>query len=108
MANESWDSELLNDAVKLIGSHFQFYQDAPYCIEPFYKSAASFYPSAKFILTVRDSQSWWTSIKNWIKELKPWNTEKYARMLGANAFDEKSMIDAFERYNKNVIDYFTA
>lgn len=42
-----------------------FYQDSPWCHGDIYKYIYQTKPDSKFILTDRDSESWFTSILNW-------------------------------------------
>jgi len=102
-------------------------KDIPYNVHDIYEILENRYPNAKFILTIRDSESWFNSIKNFHgKTLKINSTESikrckysypgfmwdyYRHVLNYDEskkhLDNKdNMINAYNEYNKNAIEYF--
>lgn len=89
---------------------------------PFYKKLDKLYPGSRFILTVRDEESWLRSCRtHWSKEQNPkWpakDTERYEtkkeikKMLremvyGAYDFDEARFIAVYRRHIADVMEYF--
>ena len=86
------------------------FADAPWCMAGsrggLLRRLATAYPRAKFVLTVRDPETWWTSINNWLTCLKPFNQPRYAAMLNASAFTRDAFVQAYVAYNANVKRYF--
>ena len=92
------------------------------------------FPRSRFILTVRHSESWWRSIERWLTFSKPWMTGIYCRHLRVSFRPSRAstliswfftwqplevrqkrlellkqdMIREYERYNGEVIDYFSS
>ena len=57
-------------------------------------------------MTTRPSREWWRSVRNWIFCLKPWQAERYARMLNAASASEADLVAAYERANAKVRAFF--
>ena len=69
---------------------YRVFQDAPWCHappvavpgtdgavrKPLYQQLAVRYPRAKFVLTTRETDAWWSSTRQWLEELKPDNIPK--------------------------------
>jgi len=105
--------------------HYDVCADMPFCLLDFYKILDKQYPSAKFILTVRNSESWFRSFKrhcldvhydeNFSKYLiKTFDTGfsgfyiGYEKTYGKKSIfsDKEYFKKIFETRNKEVIDYF--
>ncbi len=107
---KNWDPRLTKmfeagDLAELKGltEKFDAFQDAPWFL--FYKEFDQWYPGSKFILTVRDSHSWWKSFANYFRdEHKP----LFKYMYGFdNPIGHKDVfIKHFEDHNRKVVDYF--
>ena len=91
------------------------FEDRPFNIMSVYKFLYSYWPNAKFILTIREKESWWNSVYNWLSvNRKPFRTEKerlskievYKRHYETNTFSKNSFIDYYDNYNKSTIDFF--
>ena len=95
---------------------YSYFQDAPWCSEPqrLYRNFAARYPTAKFVLTVRNSDRWWSSVERWVQcaesvGSKRKGSEKlqyYAAILGADSTSKEDMIKAFEMHNAGVRNFF--
>src|SRR5579884_1713139 len=78
----------------------------------FYKELADFYPEAKVILTVRDSQSWFESTQETIFNRPfpqdtddPFLTMAYkviGRLFDQKMHDRETLISVYERHNETV------
>lgn len=82
---------------------FDAFQDAPWFL--YYKEFDQWYPGSKFILTIRDSHSWWKSFLNYFRdEHKP--LFEYIYGFDNPAGHEKTFVERFEKHNHEVLDYF--
>ena len=82
---------------------FDAFQDAPWFL--FYEKFDQWYPGSKFILTIRDSHSWWKSFENYFKyEYKP--LFKYIYGFDNPIGHEKAFVERFEKHNQAVLEYF--
>jgi len=62
------------DKVKEFISDYDFFQDMPFSQEDWWIVADVLFPNSKFILTVREEQSWYTSYYNWHKSVLGFDT----------------------------------
>jgi hypothetical protein len=107
---KNWDPKLTKmleagnlDELKGLTEKFDAFQDAPWFL--FYKEFDQWYPGSKFILTVRDSCSWWKSFANYFKdEHRP--LFKYMYGFDNPVGHENVFIKHFEDHNRKVINYF--
>lgn len=80
-------------------------EDTPWYM--IYKELDKLIPNSKFILTIRDEESWYSSVKRHIGDLRSANHEWiYGRGKGLPKDDMKNTIDVYSRHNKEVIKYF--
>lgn len=94
------------DFVLSDSEHFDAMQDTPwYC---FYKDLDKKYPNSKFILTIRNTDSWYTS---WINMFNRDN--KYHKLTKFLFFEGKTLkhnkenyIAQYEKRNSEIINYF--
>lgn len=95
-----------------LAAHARAFADAPWCMAAskpdFLNQLATAYPRAKFVLTLRDPRAWWTSTRDWLACLKPYNAQRYAAMLGAANLSKSELLRAYHDYNTYVQDYFRA
>jgi hypothetical protein len=88
-----------------------------------YKELNERYNNSKFILTIRDQEEWWTSVKNWLSITAKW-TEKfnqdekikiknlnnkigaYNKHFNCDSLDKDCYINYYNSYNNAVIEYF--
>ena len=74
------------------------------------------YPGSKFILTVRNEQSWLNSVQNhWNHERNPfrgaWSTDPFTHkvhklLYGQKGFDADVFLERYRRHNAEVREYF--
>lgn len=90
--------------------YLKAFADTP--ITRFYKELDARFPGSKFILTVRDLDSWLNSCK---KQFEPgcssrWNNRKldrlHADLYGAIEFEKEKFINAYNKNLKDVYYYF--
>lgn len=89
---------------KIIGDHTAL-EDTPWYM--IYKELDEMYPNSKFILTVRDSESWYRSVSNHIGDLRSAHHEWiYGRGKGLPKYHKENTIKVYEEHIKNVKAYF--
>lgn len=76
-----------------------------------YKKLDKKYPHSKFILTVRDYQSWIKSVKNHFRRFPASKRHVKIQMLrlrswGTVNFNKRLMTKKYYEYNEEVLDYF--
>ncbi len=73
-----------------------------------YKELDKLYPNSKFILTVRDINSWLDSYEKHIKHKIADKFEVIVRkkIFKTIRFDEKKMVLAYKKHEKDVLKYF--
>jgi hypothetical protein len=91
----------------------------------FYHELIEYYPDAKVILTLRDSNSWYESFRGTVMEANASVSYKIARyihgyaiyklmkktfiaMLGNNMWDRQHVIEVFEQHNTDVLKHVPA
>jgi len=89
--------------IKTVSKLFDAFQDIPWF--NYYREYDKLYPGSKFILTTRDSQSWWKSF------LRFFRTEHYPLFEYVYGSEnpighKKRLIARFESHNREVIEYF--
>ena len=106
----------------------QVFQDVPFSLPGTYKFIDKAFPESKFILTVRDSENWYTSItsfhaKLWGKngniptaeDLKnadyvtkggPYNFLKIFGTDDSDPYNKDKLVANFTKHNHDVISYF--
>lgn len=87
-------------------------------VVPYYAQLHRLFPSSKFILTIRDKQSWLKSMQNeWNKKVDNLNNSKYelqmrlryflrAAVYGCVNYNLDRLSYVYELHQKNVTDYF--
>ncbi len=82
---------------------YDSFQDNPWPI--IYKELDEKYPNSKFVLTIRDSESW---IKSQVRHFGRNETpmRKWIYGVGCPEGNEEIYIKRFEKHNNEVIDYF--
>ncbi len=80
-------------------------QDTPWFF--IYKELDEIYPNAKFILTIRDEESWYKSVKKQIGDLRSAQDEWiYGRGKGLPKDDKRNTINVYNQHNQEVKNYF--
>lgn len=119
------------DALIEYCSKAEVFQDFPFSYPPTYKVMHEVFPEGKFILTIRDSaDQWYKSLTSFhtklfgkngnlptVKNLKQakyveegWMWENFNYLYGFsekdNPYDKEKLINHYEQYNREVIEYF--
>lgn len=85
--------------------NFDAVEDTPWYM--IYKELDELIPNSKFILTIRDEESWYLSVKKHIGDLRSAHHEWiYGRGKGLPKEDKQNTIDVYNRHNKEVVAYF--
>lgn len=80
-------------------------EDTPWYI--IYKELDELIPNSKFILTIRDEESWYKSVSRHIDNLRSANHEYiYGKGKGLPKDDKKHTIDVYNKHNSEVLEYF--
>lgn len=84
---------------------YEFVSDVP--VSTRFEELDKLYPNSKFILTVREINSWLDSCKNWFKYPKNGNMGKLREELfGTNVWNEEKFINSYKRHYKKVRNLF--
>ena len=94
-------------------STMEFYQDSPWNLQDFYKKLYFWNPKSKFILTLRDSESWFKSFCNWNGNRtnmwwhSPW-THRNLYLNNQNTIlpYKDQYISIYENRNQEIIEFF--
>lgn len=80
-------------------------EDTPWYI--IYRELDRLIPGSKFILTIRDEESWYTSVSKHIGNLRAAHHEWiYGKGKGLPKDDRENTISIYKQHNAGVIDYF--
>jgi len=94
------------DAMLDIAEHYKSFEDRPWNMWTMYRHVHERFPDSRFILTVRDPQSWWRSTERWITVTKPEVLARYQLHLRVHEPSKESMTESYLRYNREVEAYF--
>ena len=92
-------------------SAFRAFHDRPWNVGRVYEVLDILYPGSRFILTSRDSETWWRSVDQWLNVRHPDDPEKryrYLRHLEVATLEKSSCIDAYEAHNERIRCYFSS
>lgn len=67
------------------------------------------FPQSKFIYTVRDRESWLESYIRYHgrkESASPEHADKVERLYGTKGIDRRALLDAYERHERHVFEYF--
>lgn len=85
--------------------NFDALEDTPWYM--IYKELDKLIPGSKFILTIRDEESWYKSVNRHIGDLRsPEHEWIYGRGKGLPKDDKANTIKIYNNHNKEVIEYF--
>lgn len=86
-------------------SRYDAAEDTPWYM--IYKELDRRIPNCKFILTIRDEESWYKSVSKHIGDLRsPLHEYVYGRGKGLPKDNKKNTIKVYSNHNKEVIEYF--
>lgn len=92
-------------SVRKILKNYDAVEDTPWFF--IYKELDGIYPNSKFILTIRDEESWYESVKKQIGDLRSAQDEWiYGRGKGLPKDDKQNAIDVYNKHNQEVRSYF--
>jgi len=89
-----------------VAKHYQSFNDRPWNMWEMYRHLDKQFPDSRFVLTVRDAETWWRSVEQWVLVRHPHKLKRYQQHLELTDFNRDSAIDSYHRYNENVIAYF--
>lgn len=98
---------LKNDYKKVLKiiDKFDAIEDTPWYI--IYKELDKLLPGSKFILTIRDEQSWYKSVSRHIGNLRSAHHEWiYGKGKGLPKDYKENTINVYNNHNKEVVEYF--
>ena len=98
---------LKNDYKKVLKiiEEFDAIEDTPWYI--IYKELDKLLPGSKFILTIRDEQSWYKSVSRHIGNLRSAHHEWiYGKGKGLPKDYKENTINVYNNHNKEVVEYF--
>jgi glutaredoxin-related protein len=117
-----WEPSRLNDVIKGVGSDFKRYDDVDAVSDIpaafFFREIFGAYPNCKVILTIRDMDSWFESVKYHYQKAVPANLVdqpqmlEEAKMLQKMVYGSEEAIEdlykqRFKEHNQAVIDYLS-
>ncbi len=86
-------------------SRYDAVEDNPYPL--IFKELDQLFPGSKFILTMREPESWYKSVKRHIGDLRdPMHEWIYGRGKGLPKDDKENTLRVFNAHNAEVIEYF--
>jgi DNA-directed RNA polymerase subunit RPC12/RpoP len=94
------------DEMLEVAERYRAFEDRPWNMWAMYQHAHARFPDSRFILTVRDPESWWRSTERWITVTKPGVMARYEQHLRVHEPSKESMTESYLRYNREVEDYF--
>ena len=94
------------DVMLDLAEHYKAFEDRPWNMWSMYRHLYERFPDSRFILTVRDPESWWRSTERWITVTKPGVMARYEQHLRVHEPGKESMTESYLRYNREVQDYF--
>lgn len=96
--------------------YYDCFKDRPFNTNEIYKTIDRYYLNSKFILTIRNEESWWNSVEKWLsyrmklhhstEEKRKMKIELYKKHFETDVFSKKTFIDYYRKYNDNVQNYF--
>ncbi len=93
-----------NGVMKCI-ARYDAVEDNPWPI--IYKELDKNIPNCKFILTIREDESWYKSVNRHIGDLRdPMHEWIYGRGKGLPKEDKANTLSSYRRHNEDVINYF--
>jgi len=86
-------------------SRFDALEDTPWYM--IYEDLDRLFPGSKFILTLRDEESWYKSVCSHIRDLRSAHHEWiYGKGKGLPKDDKANALKIYNTHNNNVLDYF--
>lgn len=93
------------DKIRRILDGYDAMEDTPWYM--IYRELDQMYPGSKFILTIRDPDTWYTSVAKHIGDLRAAHHEWiYGRGKGLPVEDRDHTISVYNKHNEEVMQYF--
>ena len=93
-----------NQIIKML-KNYDAVEDTPWYM--IYKELDTLFPNSKFILTIRDEEKWYKSIKNHIGNLRSAHHEWiYGRGKGLPIDHKQNTLNVYNTHNNEVREYF--
>ena len=89
--------------LRKVSELFDAFQDIPWF--NYYKEFDQWYPGSKFILTIRESRSWWASFLHYFRT-ESYPLFKYIYGHSNPVGHEKDLVARYEKHNHDVMEYF--
>jgi uncharacterized coiled-coil DUF342 family protein/NAD-dependent dihydropyrimidine dehydrogenase PreA subunit len=86
---------------------FNFFEDLPFCFRNNYKVIDEFCPDAKFILTIRQPDNWFSSCIRWIECLDCEDCYSWIWGLRFAVDNKEEIISRYNKRNAEIEDYFS-
>jgi predicted O-linked N-acetylglucosamine transferase (SPINDLY family) len=102
-------------------SKTNFFSDIPFNLSNIYKILDKNYPNSKFILSIRNTESWINCLKKWLIKIKvellntpfyycskKWVQYAFPKTMNENweIINEDLLAHLYEKHNNDIIDYF--
>jgi hypothetical protein len=98
---------------------YNFFSDIPFCVKDYYKYLDKTYKNAKFILMVRDKNTWSESFEKWLDLTKKntngefdligkyyWETNFNNEIKDYKFINKNNILKLYDDYNNHIIEYF--
>jgi hypothetical protein len=89
-----------------LAENYRAFKDRPWNVWEAYKHLDRRYPDSLFILTIRDPESWWRSVNQWVTTTKPEIKSVYAAHLRVVFWNKYEVIEAYHAHNEAIQEYF--
>lgn len=89
-----------------LAENYITFEDRPWNMWELYRHLDNYFPNSLFILTIRDSHTWWKSVEHWLTVTKPNILQLYKKHLRICDFSQATMVESYERHNSEIIEYF--
>jgi hypothetical protein len=85
---------------------FVAFEDRPWNVWEMYRHVDEAFPDSRFVLTVRDPETWWRSVESWLTRKKPQMVDVYTTHLRAASFTRDEYLAGYERHNDDITRWF--
>lgn len=111
----NWEISNLHFSESMLTDHTVVFPQKVLCDGPvplYYQQLDKLYPGSKFILTIREKESWLKSMKWMFKHGKviwywrqPWD-DYHLKIYGTKKYNETILSQAFDNYHHDIYEYF--
>lgn len=104
--NDQIQNEIFRTLLKKECAQFNFFEDLPFCYRENYKAIDEFFPDAKFILSIRNPEEWFSSCIRWIENLDCKSIYNWIWGINFASENKEEIINLYKKRNIEVQDYF--